>query len=108
MNIKLLLGIITISAFCACSDKNNSEKLINDHGQEIYQDRPFLQDYSIKYYLPKSYKDNVNLHNVASDRNGNIQITSSQGLLIPDNGHFMEPGDLIPERTYQYMIDKEI
>ncbi|PZR26817.1 MAG: hypothetical protein DI538_26180, partial [Azospira oryzae] len=74
----------------------------------VYQDVPFLQDYSIQYFLPEGKKGKVNLYQVAADRNKNIQILSSAGLLSPRKGHFKEPGTLLPVVTYKYMKDKQI
>ena len=97
--------------FTACTSntiQNESAKVTNNHGQQIYQDKPFIQDYSIKYYFPDDKKGKTELFKVASDRNENIQITSSDGLLFPYNGHFLAPGEILHERTYQYMINKNI
>ena len=42
--------------------------------QPVYVDKPFWQDYSVKYYT----KDNpLLLKSVAADRNGSIKIFSS-------------------------------
>jgi len=97
-----------LAACSSNSKQSNSGVVLNKKGQQIYQDKPFIQDYSIKYYFPKDNKRDTKLFKVAADRNKNIQITSSSGLLIPYNGHFMAPGELLPERTYQYMIGKRI
>ncbi len=80
----------------------------NKNGQQIYQDIPFIQDFSIKYFFPSDKKGKTELFKVAADRNENIQITSSDGLIFPDNGHFLAPGELLPERTYQHMMDRNI
>jgi hypothetical protein len=102
-------AVFIFLAACSPSNKENeSTALTNKYGQQIYQDTFYMQDYSIKFYLPKDKKGKVELFKVASDRNENIQITSSYGLLFPYNGHFMTPGELLPERTYQYMINKNI
>ena len=111
MKKRILILSIALIYLAACSLKtgeNDSAEVTNKHGQEIYQDKPFVQDYSIKYYFPKDKKGKTELLKVASDRNENIQIASSDGLLFPYNGHFMAPGELLPERTYQYMINKNI
>ena len=111
MKKRLLLVTIALILLMACSSKTNqneSEKITNKLGQKIYQDKPFIQDYSIKYYFPKDKKGKTELFKVASDRNENIQIASSDGLLFPYNGHFLAPGELLPERTYRYMIKKKI
>ena len=109
--INKIIAVIVVVFFTACSSnttKNDTIKMVNTLGQRVYQDVPFVQDYSIKYYFPENMKGKAELYKVAADRNENIQITSSVGLLFPYNGHFMTPGELLPERTYRYMIDKEI
>ena len=47
--------------------------------QPIYQDNPFVQDWSVKHYCESN---DVVLTSVASDRNGNIQVHSPSGLLF--------------------------
>jgi hypothetical protein len=108
---KLFPVLVTILLFAACTSKKQKpieNGLVNDKGQAIYQDAAYLQDYSIKYYFPKDHKANTSLFRVASDRNGNIQIASSDGLLFPYNGHLLISGEILPERTYRYMIGKNI
>ncbi|UFH53494.1 hypothetical protein [Spirosoma sp. KNUC1025] len=68
--------------------------------QAVYQDKPFVQDFSVKYYAEKP---NAGLSTMACDRNGVIQVLSSEGLLHPANGYFLSPGTLLPDRTYRPM-----
>lgn len=110
-NRNLFIGVVAMILVTACStstEKKNSPKEINEFGQTIYQDKPFLQDYSIKYFFPEGSKEKVNLYQVVADRNKNIQISSSAGLLSPRKGHFQEPGELLPVVTYKHMKDKKI
>jgi hypothetical protein len=73
--------------------------------QAVYQDKPFLQDYSIKYYT----KDNeVIPQKVYSDRNSNIKIFSKAGLLVPHNGQFLSAGNLLPDQTNRTIQNKNI
>ncbi len=65
-----------------------------------YQDKPYQQDYSIKYYLDKPSGD---LTGVACDRNGVVQVLSSGGLLQPVNGQFLYPGRLKPDQSHRPM-----
>ena len=60
-----------------------------------------MQEYSIKYYLDKP----ATLTGVACDRNGVIQVLSTDGLLHPANGQFLQPGSLQPDHTYRPMKD---
>ncbi|MVM28669.1 hypothetical protein GO755_01400 [Spirosoma sp. HMF4905] len=70
-----------------------------------YRDVPYLQDYSIKYYTKDS---TIQLQNVATDRNGVIQILSSKGLLHPRSGQFQYPGTLEADRSYRPTADRKI
>ncbi|MFN8346845.1 MAG: hypothetical protein U0X91_17725 [Spirosomataceae bacterium] len=70
-----------------------------------YIDRPYLQDFSVKYYLPDSF---VQVSKVFTDKNGQIRILSSAGLLQPYGGQFQYPGELRPDRSYVPMADKKI
>lgn len=73
--------------------------------QPIYQDKPFPQDFSIKFYTKN---DAVLAQKAYSDRNGNIKIYSSAGLLIPHNGQFLYAGNLIADNTYRTIQNKNI
>src|SRR5690606_7252525 len=67
-------------------------------------DEPFVQDYSIKYY----FTDQVGSKKVFEDRNGTIQVLTDKGLYRPHAGEFLYPGELIPDRTYLPMRDKNL
>lgn len=73
--------------------------------QPVYQDKPFWQDYSIKYYIKSN---NTKLIEAASDRNGAIKIFSSAGLLLTHDGQFLYPGTLEADKTYRTIGDKKI
>lgn len=73
--------------------------------QQFHADKPFVQDYSIKYYAPENAPE---LRRVAADRNGVIQVLSSAGLMKPDGGAFLYPGVLVPDLSYRPMADKKI
>ena len=71
----------------------------------VFKDIAFSQDYSIKFYVSDEVK---NLMKVDADRNGVIQILSSNGLLKPDAGAFLYPGKLVTDKSYRPMSDKKI
>ncbi|WP_421826018.1 hypothetical protein [Larkinella sp.] len=74
--------------------------------QPVYQDKPYWQDYSIKFYADKPSGD---LMEAQADRNGAIQILTSKGdLLHPHDGQFLYPGTLQPDNTYRFMKDKKL
>ena len=68
-------------------------------------DKPFLQDYSIKFNRETS---DTELKTVASDRNGYIQVYSSKGLLRPRAGQFLFPGTLVTDVQDKQTSDKKI
>jgi len=83
----------------------NNQKDEKKSDMPVYQDIPFKQDYSIKYLFEATNED---LYNLRSDRNGNIQILSDHGLLIPRSGQFLFPGTLVPDLSYRSIKDKKI
>ena len=70
-----------------------------------HQDRPYIQDYSIKYTPADK---TVKLQNVVSDRNGYIQLFSSKGLLRTRAGEFLFPGTLVTDVQDRQTSDKKI
>ena len=68
----------------------------------VFQDKPYWQDYSIKYYG----KENFN--KVFSDRNGNIKVFSEKGILVPHDGQFQYPGKFEVDKTYRTLQGKKI
>ena len=76
----------------------------SDSDQPVYEDKPFLQDFSKKYNLT----DSVDVRRVAADRNGVIQVSTSRNLYKPHAGELLYPGLLVPERYYRPIADKNI
>ncbi|TLV00514.1 hypothetical protein [Dyadobacter luticola] len=72
--------------------------------QAVYKDKPYLQDYSIKYYSDNK----TDLLQAASDRNGNIQILAKEGLQHVYDGEFLYPGKVVPDNTYRFLKYKKI
>ncbi|GLU54081.1 hypothetical protein Dfri01_35420 [Dyadobacter frigoris] len=73
--------------------------------QPVHEDKPFLQDYSIKYY---SDTTKLNLLAAYSDRNGVIQILSKEGLQHPHDGQFLYHGSIEADNSYRFMKSKKI
>jgi len=73
--------------------------------QPIHYDKPFQQDYSVKYEIPAN---GALLNRVVCDRNGIVEVLSSEGILRPFAGAFLYPGELRPDRTYLPIKDKKI
>lgn len=70
-----------------------------------HQDKPFLQDYSIKF---ENENKDAKLLKVVSDRNGYIQILSSKGLMRTRAGQFLFPGTLVKDEQDKQTSDKKI
>lgn len=100
-----ILSLCCFTFFISCGQAGPSEDVATSNTQEVHQDKPFLQDYSIKYYLDQ---EDATLHQVATDRNGGIRVLSSEGLLMPGNGRFLYPGDLVPDPRYRTSGHKNI
>ena len=94
-NALLVIGLVLIAG---------SSKVLAQASVK-HPDKPFIQDFSIKYTLADK---TIKLQNVATDRNGYIQILSSQGLLRPRNGQFLFPGTLVTDRQDRPTSDKKI
>jgi hypothetical protein len=73
--------------------------------QPLHEDKPFVQDYSIKYYADTT---RLNLLEAYADRNGVIQILTNQGLQHPFHGAFLYPGSIEADNTYRFMKFKKI
>ena len=73
--------------------------------QSVHEDKPFEQEYSVKYYAEKP---DAALTGLASDRNGVIQVLSGGELLHPSGGQFLSPGSLSPDRTYRPLQDMKV
>lgn len=96
--VSLFLSGVILMAFAACNDSNTDSQL------PIHRDVRFIQDYSKKYQRV----DSVILRRVASDRNGVIQVSSSENLFKPFAGELLYPGKLVRERYYRPIADKKI
>ena len=83
----------------------NGRKVHDKNSTSIYNDVPFIQDYSIKYNV---VDPGIELNKVYSDRNGVIKIYSSKGLLQPYSGEMLYPGTIVPDLTYRPVSAKKI
>lgn len=96
---QLMASLLMIITLQACAQTSNLSKL------QHYPDKPFIQDYSVKY---QKENPSIQLHEVAADRNGYIQLLSSQGLLRLHAGQFLYPGTLVSDVQYRPTSDKAI
>jgi hypothetical protein len=107
-SIQLLLIILALIIY-GCNEKTDttSDISVNSKGQPVFQDIPYSQDYSIKYYLTEEQQQE-DLSAISANRNGKIRILSSSGLLMPHNGSFYYSGELVPDISYTPLIPKKI
>jgi len=99
MKNQLILVLMMTIFMASCTKKEESKNTA------FIQDKPFVQDYSIKYL--NADKD-VNLLKVVCDRNGYVQILSSKGLLRLRDGQFLFPGTIVKDVQDLPTSDKKI
>jgi len=102
----LLFAILILAGFKE-KDSLSSSDIINDKGQPVYQDYPYLQDFSIRYYFtPAQLTSRVSA--ISANRDGQIRILSDSGLIVPDNGSLFYPGKFIRDISYPQIFPKKI
>jgi hypothetical protein len=72
---------------------------------QIHRDKPFLQDWAIKYRGNPRSKERFSL---AVDRNGTVQVVENGKLLRPGYAAFQQDGQLISDQSYLPIKDKQI
>ena len=83
-----------------------SAQIAQAQRSKVYrEDVPFTQELSIKFDFDNPH---VTLKKVVADRNGYIQVLSSQGLLRPRAGQMLFPGTLVKDVQYRPTSDKGI
>ena len=81
----------------------------NADGQPVFRDTAYLQGYSIKYTVSGVKNGGqLALKKVVSDRNGIVQVLSSEGVLKKAGGQLLYPGQLVPDVAYLPLVDKKI
>ena len=83
----------------------NAAPLIAQQSPQIHWDKPFKQDFSIKY---PGKVDAIERFSLSVGRNGNVQVVENGKLLRPAYGAFQQDGKLVPDQSYLPMKDKEI
>lgn len=102
MNQTCLLLFFFAVLFSGCNGKSYEQKDFSNIG---YSDVKFVQDYSIKYIYSGT---DATLKKIASDRNGYIQVLSSEGLLRLKAGELLYPGSLVKDLHYRPVTDRNI
>ncbi|NQU54225.1 MAG: hypothetical protein HQ522_16985 [Bacteroidetes bacterium] len=109
MTFKKITLFISALAFVACTQKTEtiSQSNTNEKGQAIYQDKPYDQNYAVKYYLSEEQQQQK-LSAISTDRNGHVHILSNTGILVPENGQLFYPGKLVADISYTPLLKKNI
>ncbi|WP_230981490.1 hypothetical protein [Echinicola salinicaeni] len=69
-----------------------------------YRDVPFEQEYAVKY----AFESEVKALKVNADRNGVIEVLTSDGIYRPYAGAFLYPGKLQKAQMYWALNDKQL
>ncbi|MDX1285882.1 MAG: hypothetical protein R3182_12755, partial [Draconibacterium sp.] len=99
INLKITVLLLIIAVF------GTSKDLSAQKTKQFHADKPFTQEFSIKYEFENS---RIELKKVVSDRNGYIQVLTSHGLMRPNAGQFLYPGTLVNDIQYLPTSDKGI
>lgn len=86
-----LLSIVSNIFLIACQPKEQIKHI----------DTPFVQKYIVKFYA----EEGINLQKAYADRNGNIKVLSSKGLMTASSGQFLYPGKLPLDHSYLHFQD---
>ncbi|MBN8789921.1 MAG: hypothetical protein J0I84_22800 [Terrimonas sp.] len=73
--------------------------------QSVHIDKPFTQDYSIKYF---SENPDIVLYKAYEDRNGFIKLLTSKGLMRLRGGAFLYPGTIVADSSYRSLNKRNI
>lgn len=102
LSLAMLFGV-------GCADHKGKFNETNNHstGQSVHADKPFVQEYSIKYYLSATQIP-LQLSAISANRDGQIRILSNKGVLVPDQGSLLYPGGLTEDISYPQMLPKKL
>ncbi|MEO6355622.1 MAG: hypothetical protein ABIU77_10225 [Ferruginibacter sp.] len=102
---------LLLTMFCLLSINGNTQdkpvSIKNAKGQSVYEDIPYWESFSVRYYFP----DSNGLHKaggVSVNRDNQVRILSGKGLLVPDNGSFFYPGGFLQDISYPAIMSKKI
>ncbi len=99
MNKLYVIFLFALLILFGCSENKKKSN------QPVYLDKPFLQDFSVKYYFNEN---TFSPKKVRIDRNNNIQILALNKIYKPSNGHFQYPGKIVIDKNYLPMLDMNI
>jgi len=110
-NIPFYLLILIFGSFLLAGFKDkdgaSSTETINDKGQPVYKDLPYLQNLSVRYYFtPDQYSSKPAA--VSANRDGQIRVLTDSGLIVPDNGSLFYPGKFSRDVSYPQILPRKI
>ncbi|HSB93037.1 MAG TPA: hypothetical protein VLC28_07975 [Flavitalea sp.] len=76
-------------------------------GQEFYKDIPYLQDQSVKFYLPAG-AESLRPGALSVNRDNQVRILSEGRLIVPDNAQFFYDGKFVDDVSYSAITPKRI
>ena len=102
--------VLSFAVLCmiACTEGKSKQLQTgtNDYGQPFYQDKPYLQEFSIKYLADKTQQ--ASLVALSTNRDGQVRLLTNRGVLVPDNGSMFYSGGLTPDVSYIQLLSKKI
>ena len=109
MNNRLVLYFcLSLVLLSNIAGKAESASLIsNDKGQSVYQDVPYPQEKSVKYYYDSAWPASK-LVGISANRDGQIRILSDSGVVVPDNGSLFYAGSFTKDISYSQLLPKKI
>ena len=106
LKIAASAAILAMVLSCSQNTVNQQAKPTSQTGQPVYIDKPFIQEYSVKYYFGNDPSKEPKT--ISADRNGIIRILTEKGILLPDNGSLFYSGKFTPDIAYQPVLKKKI
>ncbi len=103
----LFLAVIISLAGCKLKSSVAPVEITNKKGQPTYQDSPYLQPISIKYYFTPTQQQSK-LAAISVNRDGQIRVLSDSGIIVPDNGTLFYSGKMIGDIAYPPLFPKKI
>ena len=94
-------GSHLIFCFCLLSSMTSQAQ-----SREVFADKPFDQEYSVKYLTPSGSL--TSRAKVLADVDGRIQILGPGGPLRPDHGSFLHPGRLTCDVAYLPTAERKV
>ncbi|MCY1719445.1 hypothetical protein OU798_03780 [Prolixibacteraceae bacterium Z1-6] len=107
LNRFIIFSILLTLFSCTQKTEVKTATATNAKGQVFHADKPYIQEYSIRYYLSED-QTNQKISAVSADRNNHIHVLSNHEILVPDNGQLFYSGQLIRDLAYTPMLAKKI